>query len=319
MRDWLRSYPETLFQSKNDLEDPRLVDFLTREAPEAQFVLWGYPDDEGIRLSGGRLGAKQAPLQIREIFFKLTPPRKGWLEHPPKIYDAGFLLAEEDLASRHEKARKLSAAWSRQGKYLCTLGGGHDYAYGDASGFIDTQLELGLKPLVINIDAHLDVRPTDRGLSSGTPFRRVLEEFGRKIDFIEIGIQKHCSSQVHHDYVKSFGFKIYDMDEISSRGFSEVISEVLKAHSHQPSFLSIDIDAFNSMEAPGCSQSWPTGIKSEDFFCTLPQMIAELDIRSMGVYEVSPPLDPSLGTQRLAALILYDFISETHQKFGARS
>ena len=98
---------------------------------------------------------------------------------------------------------------------LLTLGGGNDYAFSDGMAFLQTYAQK--KPLVINIDAHLDVRDLSRGPTSGTPFFRLLES---KIDFdfVELGIQSQCNSTKHWHYVEEKGGKIISLDEILDSG-----------------------------------------------------------------------------------------------------
>ncbi|MNL46507.1 Formimidoylglutamase [compost metagenome] len=79
-------------------------------------------------------------------------------------------------------------------------------------------------------------------------------------------------------------------------------------------FLSVDIDAFTSSEAPGCSQSWTTGLFTKDFMAALAWLIASYDVRGLGIYEVSPPLDQDNRTSKLAALIAHKFIFSTLEK-----
>ncbi len=54
-----------LFFSKNDPNDIRLGELfktlVTQTIKENDIVISGYPDDEGIRLNGGRVGAALAP------------------------------------------------------------------------------------------------------------------------------------------------------------------------------------------------------------------------------------------------------------------
>jgi arginase family enzyme len=79
--------------------------------------------------------------------------------------------------------------------------------------------------------------------------------------------------------------------------------------SPRPCFLSVDIDAFDSSYAPGASQSWPTGLTPREFFPFMDLLLHRLDVRSLGIYEVSPPLDVASATSKLGALIVHRFVS----------
>ncbi len=94
---------------------------------------------------------------------------------------------------------------------------------------------------------------------------------------------------------------------VSGESFSTLVMRllgdwILKSRSV---FLSIDIDGFSSAIAPGCSQSWATGFSAQDFFPCLEILKARLDVRMLGIYEVSPPLDSDDRTSKLAAQIIH--------------
>lgn len=105
--------PDKLFFSKHDHQDIRLGDFAKNSSSEAflainnlhkKIALLGYPDDEGVRLNGGRPGAQDAPLKIREFLYKMTPPYYFKNENQLEIQDFGNLNANLTLDEKHQKA-----------------------------------------------------------------------------------------------------------------------------------------------------------------------------------------------------------------------
>lgn len=302
-----------LYFTKNDPKDPRLGDLVIKTASkkdDIEFILAGYPDDEGIKLNGGRLGAAEGPNKIREFFYKMTPSL--FESTTPKFMDIGNLNLKENLEQRHEFVRaSVKSALEKENRWI-GLGGGHDYGYSDGAGFLDwCQTQKTTKPMIINFDAHLDVRPKDKGPSSGTPFRRLLE-LGYDFDFFEIGIQNQCNSQEHLKWCQAQGTKILFWDEIMMSQNSQSLSVLrfLEENliSPRPCFLSIDIDGFASSYAPGCSQSFATGFEPNEFFKVLEVLRKRLNIKVLGIYEVSPPLDTDNRTSKLAAQILHRFM-----------
>ena len=290
---------DAYFRSQ-DPQDPRLSSFRVEDPKLAAVHLWAYPDDEGIRLNGGRPGASEGPHHIRQAFYKMTPgpsPRA-------KIWDAGDLLMNEPLPARHERAARCVQESLEAGKFVITLGGGHDYAYPDGKGFLKAFARSRKKPVILNFDAHLDVRPLDKGLTSGTPFYRLLTEFPKAFHFFEVGPQEHCNSQVHWDWCTERGGKVLSLQDIRKKGLLSLLKASLSRYKGHPTFLSVDIDGFSSAIAPGCSQSWPTGLHADEFFESLDYLMRHLAVKNLGVYEVSPPLDLGPLTSRLAALIL---------------
>lgn len=302
--------PADLFFKSNKDNDPRLGELKDSPKEGIHYSLAGYPDDEGIQLNGGRLGAKEAPFSVRKYFYKLTA--SPWSPSSFALTDRGNLITTIPLNERHDVLKKEIAATLTQANHCWLgIGGGHDYAYPDGAGFLLSQKNSKLKPLVINFDAHLDVRPTTKGLSSGTPFYRLLTDTELcDFDFVEIGIQAHCNSEAHYQWLKDKGGKIIDMDELLTGDFLQTCLDGLKPYLIQPrpTYLSIDIDAFASAYAPGCSQSWSTGLIPNHFIPLLKILKQRLDVKMLGIYEVSPPLDVDDHTSKLAAQILHSFI-----------
>lgn len=310
---WLHPIDKHLLFTKNDKEDPRLgecVQILNKEGlpklSEYQFdcAILGYPDDEGIALNGGRPGAQVAPREIRTYLYKMTPHLS--CSRLPNLLDLGDLTdREKSLEERHAQGRATTRQLALTGKPWIALGGGHDYGYCDGAGFLDV---FKGEAVLINFDAHMDVRPTDKGFNSGTPFHRILSEFSGLVDFAEVGIQNQCNSRSHIDWAKKHGASVFTLDDVNTQGLLPLLKNYLRGKENKKIFLSIDIDAFTSSEAPGCSQSWTTGLFTKEFLECLQWIIRDFDVRGMGLYEVSPPLDQDNRTSKLAALIAHNFI-----------
>jgi formiminoglutamase len=318
-----------LLFTKNDPDDVRLGDLsslLPSGAPEElsielsqlakqgsnHTVVVGYADDAGILLNGGRPGARSAPPVIRKSLYKMTPP----LLEPTsalRVWDAGDLhsVVGQEIAVRHELASKIGTATLENDMRYVSLGGGHDYGFPDSRSFIDWCKKRKTRPLVINFDAHLDVRPPTHGPSSGTPFYRMLE-YGSDVDFLEIGIQNQCNSKTHLEWLKARGGKLIHLEEIEAAGgdLQSLLATRLQDWliRPRPAFISVDIDCFSSAVAPGCSQSWATGLMPREFFPAYDFLLQRLDVRSLGIYEVSPPLDQDDRTSKLAAQIAHRFL-----------
>lgn len=322
---WTTATDSKLFFTRNDPMDPRLGEWVSAlpltQASDLRllnplptrpsWMLLGYPDDEGIGLNGGRQGAALAPDFIRTYFYKMTPSLIR--PQPQALWDLGNLRLDVSLAERHERGKEIIKTALDLGCRTLSLGGGHDYGYADGAGFIEHCLEQPLKdksqrPLVINFDAHLDVRPTEKGFHSGTPFNRLLSRYEGQFDFVEVGLQNQCNSVEHLQWAQKKGAQILLLEDIREVGLKASLKALLAPHQGQPCFLSVDIDAFASTEAPGCSQSWTTGLHLQEFLPTLQMLQADFRVKSLAIYEVSPPLDQDHRTSKLAALLLHHTI-----------
>lgn len=272
-------------------------------------MIAGYPDDEGIKLNGGRVGASQAPDRIRQHLYKMTPHFRA--QSQPRLLDIGNLNVQAySLLERHEVARQSVTQTLSSSAIWIGLGGGHDYGYADGAGFLSS-VRPDENPLIINFDAHLDVRPLKNGPTSGTPFFRVLSEFP-KAQLLEVGLQTQCNSKTHLQWLLDHGGRCLFLDEINvlGRDPAESILEFLNSDitKRRPTFLSVDMDSFANAFAPGTSQSFGTGIHPETFFKVLSVLLERLDVRILGLYETSPALDYDNHTSKLAALIVHHFI-----------
>lgn len=303
-----------LFFTKNDPEDPRLGDHfkpaLLNSAPNpaGDIAVIGFPDDEGIQLSGGRSGSSQAPQLIRQFLYKMTWP---YFDKTPRSFcDFGDLEIKGRIEEKHTAALQMTTELHRRKFFTLSFGGGHDYGYADAVGFVKNFLNSKQRPLVINFDAHLDVRPTTKGFNSGTAFYRLLSEYGEQIDFVELGLQPQCNSIYHRNWAKKKKAYLIDLKDIHGGGLLGLLEKgpFLRLTPETPVFVSFDIDCITSSEGGGCSQSWVTGLKTQDCLHFLAQLYRRSNCRGLGIYEVSPPLDLDFRTSKLAALLAYNFI-----------
>lgn len=304
--------PASFLTRTPDPKDPRLAELATPATGENSggVAIIGYADDEGIKLNGGRPGAALGPTEIRRWLYRMTP-------HPRKKIKAFLDLGdwrtdtdvEVNLEKRHEYAAGLVAKHLQKGQQILTFGGGNDYSYPDGRGFLEQSHNI--KPLIINVDAHLDVRDLSRGLSSGTPFFRLLES-GKPFDFVELGIQGQCNAKTHWQYVEDKGGKILSMDEYCDSGVSLTEFTLQRVGDWllrpRPTYIAIDMDAFAWPFAMGTSAAWPLGLDPLQFNSLLQTLCARLDVRVLGIYETSPPLDHGGGTARLAAQFAHGFL-----------
>lgn len=325
---------------------------------------------------------------------------------PQFICDYGNLenQSENDIKTQralHETAKNIVSSLLGKHQQVFTLGGGHDYAYPDGAAFLKDSLKnkgtennFALKskktsqqikgnkgqpdrknptekPLIVNLDAHLDVRPgptspaakkgseqgdSELAYSSGTPFYRLLEEFPGDFSLITLGLQAQCNSLSHIEYAEKKGVGMLFMDDLrlnpvasvarkfkanpawlktspphpelwpafnlalklKTMGYS-VDLKILESLSCQSTlaklkkkkrnkarlYISLDMDVLSHSEAPGCSQSFNFGLSAREVdFCL--KLLTELfDLKLFGVYEVSPPLDPSGRTSQTAAVFMH--------------
>ena len=85
----------------------------------------GIPDDEGVRLNNGRLGAKDGPRALREALAKYGVSEPEGFEWP-RIFDAGDVQPGKDIHETHDRVTAATAAILDHGLFPIAIGGGHD-------------------------------------------------------------------------------------------------------------------------------------------------------------------------------------------------
>ncbi len=298
--------------------DPRLASLIQTSAEALEFadvVIFGVPTDEGIRRNGGRIGASQAPDEIRKWLGRLTPYAGPSFKHhlgSLRIADAGN-VSGDSLEEMHANANELTRKLISQGRIVIALGGGHDITYPLATGFRNgfPDREVGL----INIDAHLDVREKKEGLHhSGSSFRLLLEEGtiqGRK--FCEIGIQPFAVSQAHFEWLLSQGSRILTFEDATAAHLPQAYEEcefvITLGDRTVPVYLSFDMDCVRAADAPGVSAPAPIGFLAEEAYELAVAAGLSKSVRMFDLVEVNPLYDLDGRTARLAARMIAAFLA----------
>ena len=134
--------------------DPRLRDLLGRHGGEPEVVLLGFPSDEGVARTGGRVGASAGPAAIRAALGRLTPDARDpapFAALVERTRDAGDVAITGDVERDQEALAAAVGSHLAVGRFVIVLGGGHETTYGHFLGY-DRPVHL------LNWDAHADVR-----------------------------------------------------------------------------------------------------------------------------------------------------------------
>ncbi|WAA13160.1 formimidoylglutamase [Fervidibacillus halotolerans] len=260
----------------------------------------GFESDEGVRRNQGRVGAKQAPDEIRKFFAQIPVPNT-----PLSLFDLGNIACEKDRleAAQHELGKTIQHLLQRD-VFPLILGGGHETAYGH---YLGVRSFLGDAPTIgiINIDAHFDLREGKKP-SSGTMFRQILEEDG-KVDYFVLGIQRFGNTEKLFQTAEKYNCKYLLEEEVDH--FDVTFEKIQQfANRHDYVFLTLCFDAIDSSYAPGVSAPSPFGLHPKTVRKLL-RMIARLpNLLSFDISEVNPVTDESGKTAKLASLLIADFI-----------
>ncbi len=300
-----RPNPE-LFFNRNDANDPRLGETVSAETDSyenAQVVIVGCPQDEGVKRNKGRVGAALAPDEIRRQFYKLTT-----FGISAKIFDLGNTIIKPTLEETHDAHCEVVTQLLKDGKTVISLGGGNDVSYPDGKAMAEA---FGAGNwLGFNIDAHFDVR-ADEVRNSGTPYRQLLDE---KLllpeNFAEMGYQPQAASPVYYDYLKQLGVMMKSVEEMRNAGCGMLNWFEFFIESHKTVsniFWGFDVDAVRASDAPGVSAPSPIGLTAEEFVTLAGYAGSKKENRLIEFTEVNPNFDIDNRTARLAAIAMHRF------------
>lgn len=287
----------------------------------SRFSLVGYPDDLGVKNVNGRTGAAQGPSRFSHFFKRLNgdrPVQEGLVRE--ELSRVGFDL-EENLFSGAEVTERLfrELSW-KKGESLIAIGGGHDCGYAWILG-ISKALEKKIRIGCVNLDAHLDLRPYDPVMTSGSPFRRVIEEgLLRPADLIEFGIQDHCNGEALFEFARGMRIPVIPFSRLRN---GRAVAEFKKALASLEKrvdviLISVDLDALSFAFAPGVSAPQGEGFTGSELYQMLEHAGSRKKVASLGIFELAPPLDVQDFTARIAAQGAWKFLrSKMSTKNGA--
>jgi len=303
------------FQSVNTHDDLRFCDVVSTELSKTpSLVIVGCPQDIGVQRNNGRVGAALAPEMIRKQLYKLVPVSSATpykLVSLPLVDIGNIDVTSNFLEPIHANLTSTVIELLTNGHTPFVLGGGHDCAFANGRGILEHAKRANKTVVIINIDAHFDVRPLINGMAhSGSPFRQLLEAYPHQINhFIEFGIQNFAFAQSHREYIESSQVPstIYFYEDIVYNGFQaslhELVTQCNSLHADWI-YLSIDMDSVQSAFAPGVSAPAAMGFTPNELLSIVKKICTTKKVRLLDIVEVNPTYDIDNRTSKLAAITL---------------
>lgn len=287
-------------------DDPRIGHLLENSdrSSEARVIIVGFPVHEGVRRNGGRVGAGEGPLAIRQALFRMTPDpqnHRAFLDLLSDTVDLGDYVATGDLEANQAGLGEILAPHLRRGTIAIVLGGGHETAFGHFLGYVGANQPVG----IVNWDAHPDVRPLRDGLGhSGSPFRQALEHPSRLCrSYLAAGLNAPSVAKAHLDYLAKQGASHLFSEELDVRRIDSTYDAVA-----EPILATFDLDAVNGAEAPGVSAPATHGLSTQLWLHAAEAAGRCQHVRSIDVVELNPRIDVDGRTARLAAMTVWRFL-----------
>lgn len=273
---------------------------------------WG-AQDMGTA-DGPKVLLANSPPYFQQLPQKLT----YWHENNLVGFSNPVPLSPLQASAHADQIFEMAAALSvdiekiiLQGNLPLVLGGDHSIAIGAWSGVKAAlkEEEMGL----IWIDAHMDAHTPGTSPSHnmhGMPVAILLGEGERRFTHLRALCPKLKPENVCLVGVRSFeegeatllkqlGVRVYTMKDIQKRGFPAVFQEARRHISASRFGLSIDVDAFDPLEAPGTGTPENFGLREEDVKTTLHGLAQDPAFLGLEITEFNPHRDIQNKTRRL--------------------
>lgn len=195
---------------------------------------------------------------------------------------------------------------------LVLLGGDNSITRPGCHGASSSLAECGL----LTLDAHLDLRGTNKGLSNGNPVRALLDDGLRGANIIQIGIQSFSNSRHYANVARDAGITIITMDEVRARGLERIVRESLEqlALRAQNIYVDLDVDVLDRSFAPATPGSRPGGLLPFELRRAAWLCGQHRKVRVMDLVEIDPTQDIADATVMTAAACLLSFASGLLQR-----
>ncbi len=253
---------------------PENVDIKTfLKNAEAKYVLFGIPEDIGIRANFGRPGAASGWESALKSIANIQHNRfcKGddliilgqldVAEEMKLVENLDFQNTQDrkmlsDLVSKIDKdVVHIICSIIKAGKKPIIIGGGHNNAYGNIKG---TALAKGMPINAINFDAHSDFRILE-GRHSGNGFSYAFEE-GFLGKYFIFGLHENYTSKKVLNTIKKYTDRVrYNTyEDVAIRKIKNFEKEMALAYEfikNEPYGIEIDLDAIPNIATSAMTTS----------------------------------------------------------------
>jgi formiminoglutamase len=277
-------------------------EMLTRQA--GRLAILGAPAARGS-ITPGRCDL--APAAIRKALERFstydldsrTDVRALRVEDKQDL-DISALPPEETL----DTIRDAVAAALRTAQALVLLGGDNS---------ITRAACLGLGPIertgLLTLDAHLDLRHLDGGLTNGNPVRALLRDGMPGKHIVQIGVQSFANSGAYAQTARAHGIRVISARSALQRGIGYVMEEALLHLERETDriYVDLDLDVLDRIYAPATPGSRPGGLTPHHIRQAARLCGEHPKVRVLDLVEIDPTRDIADTTVLTAAACLLEF------------
>lgn len=162
---------------------------------------------------------------------------------------------------------------------------------------------------LLTLDAHLDLRDLDTGLSNGNPVRALLADGvpGRQI--VELGLQPFANSRDYAAVARAAGITTVTVETWRARGIVATVDAALAelAQHADAIHVDVDLDVLDRAFAPAAAGSRPGGLRPDELLAAVRAAGRHPRVRSLGIVECDPTRDVADATVLAGALAAVQF------------
>lgn len=290
------------------------------ENSQADYVIFGVPEDVGIRANFGKTGTATT---WNSFLFSFLNIQSNKFNNPNNCVVLGYINCD---ALMSEAKRMKKEAWDVEGnlgglvqeiddsvtklvkrivsmgKIPIIIGGGHNNAYGNIKG---TSLALKKPINVLNIDAHTDLRKTDyRHSGNGFSYAKKEGYLGRYSMF---GIHRNYTPQYIFDcYEKDDSIQIRLFEDLLGGGMSHQLQEFHKETEFLEEVYGLEIDCDVIQDFPSSAMT-PSGFSINSIRSFI-KLASKQKIHYLHISEAVARDNPQIG--KTLSYFVSDFIQQ---------
>ena len=236
---------------------------------KAKFVLFGIPEDIGVRANQGKPGAARA---WETLLHSLLNVQDNLFNHPEDL----LLLGGVDCSEEGEKAFNLevsdpnyfvklgdlvdSIVWEvaqivetilMAGKTPIIIGGGHNNAYGNIKAAVSA---MNIPINVLNIDAHTDLRQLEhRHSGNGFSYAR---DRGYLKKYAVFGLHQNYTPQyIYEEMLASEDLQFHLFEDLQNENKTEIFNQAIEFAGADKFGLELDCDSIAGFPSSAVSPS----------------------------------------------------------------
>jgi arginase family enzyme len=252
-------------------------------------------------ISGGRFDL--TPAAVRKASERFSTYDGELDVRAVRVRDAGDLdIAAATPADAHDEIAGAVGGSLPHSDAVLLLGGDNSITRPGFRG-LGTDLE---RAGLLTLDAHHDLRDTDRGPTNGNPVRGLLEDGLPGRNVVQIGIQPFANSEHYARVAAEAGITVIAAADVREVGIRRSVEEaLLRLADLDAVYVDLDLDVMDRTFAPACPGSRPGGLTPADLQTAARMCGEDPRVRAIDLVEVDPERDVAEATvMTVASLVL---------------